>query len=178
LGLDRSLLNGKHDVLGRKIAVECLLAIMNAQQAKLFFNQLLASGGHTVESLGVEQGVRLMLDFYRNQRCENCSIDNDGDMLLYQWGMTGSEERFELDLTRQFIVGEDSSDENTWQLSLTYQFSATSELQSISTGNKWCSQPKPQAVDYFEKFVRDSAAYRSIVDLEPTAVLLNFDNTG
>ncbi|MBX3425570.1 MAG: hypothetical protein KF688_07825 [Pirellulales bacterium] len=151
---------------------------MNVQQAKLSFEQLLASGGHSVESLGVERGVRLMLDFYRNQRCEGCSIDNDGDMLLYQWGVTGSEGLFEIDLTRQFIVGEDSDDENIWQLSLTCQFSPTSELQAISSGNKWCSKPKPQAVDYFEKFIRDSATYRSVVDLQPTAVLLNFDNAG
>ncbi len=99
-------------------------------------------------------------------------------MLLYQWGMSRRDEGdfFELDMTRQLILGGDSEDENIWQLSLTFKFAPTEALRAIQSGNKWC--PRPQAVDYFEGFVRESEAYRAASDMESMGVTLDYFNAG
>jgi len=85
---------------------------------------------------------------------------------------------FELDMTRQLILGGDSEDENIWQLSLTFKFAPTEALRAIQSGDKWCRRPRPQAVDHFEGFVRASEAYRAVSDLEPTGVELDYFNAG
>ena len=101
-------------------------------------------------------------------------------MLLYQWGVSSAEagEFFELDLTRQFIPDGDAEDENIWQLSLTFKFTPTEQLRAIGHGNKWCSEPRPRAVDYFESFVRESPAYRAVSEVQPMKVELDYFNAG
>ena len=100
-------------------------------------------------------------------------------MLLYQWGMRYEDgEFFELDLTRQFILGGNAEDENIRQLSLTFKFAATEALRAIGSGDKWCPNPRPRGVDYFEGFVRNSAAYRAVSELQPAVVELDYFNAG
>ena len=121
-----------------------------------------------------------MFAFYRNQRVEDCPADADADMLLYQWGVSRGDDGdvFELDMARQLILDGDSQDENIWQLSLAFRFAPTDALRAIQSGNKWCPRPKPQAVDYFERFVRESEAYRAVSDMEPMEVELDYFNAG
>ncbi len=80
-----------------------------------------------------------MLDFYQKEQVEGCAIDQDGDMLLYQWGTYnwGKGKVFEFNITRQLIVEEDE-DENIWQLSLIFEFKLSEALQHIGQGNHWC----------------------------------------
>ena len=153
---------------------------MNAHAARETFDRHLAEGGLALEGMTLRQGLAAMLAFYRNERAEDCPADADGDMLLYQWGMSlgDEDEFFELDMTRQFILGGDSEDENIWQLSLTLKFAPTEALRAIESGNKWCPQPRPRAVDYFEGFVRESEAYRAVSDMEPVRVELDYFNAG
>jgi hypothetical protein len=156
------------------------LKIMNAHAAQETFERLLAEAGLALDGLTVPQGLAALVAFYRNQRAEDCPADADGDMLLYQWGMSRGEdgEFFELDLTRQFILGGDSEDENIWQLSLTFKFVPTEALRAIESGNKWCPRPRPRAVDYIEGFVRESAAYRAVSESKPARVELDYFNAG
>ena len=97
---------------------------MNAHEAKAAFERTLHGNGQTLSDLTVDRGVAIMLAFYRDQRASDCSIDSDGDMLLFQFGTHdwGDGESFEFDLTRQFIIdGDDDAGENIFQLSLTFQ---------------------------------------------------------
>lgn len=153
---------------------------MNPHAARETFQRLLTEGGLALERLTVPQGLAAMFAFYRNQRAEECPADADGDMLLYQWGMSRGDEDdfFELDMTRQLILGGDSEDENIWQLSLTFKFAPTEALRAILSGNKWCPRPRPQAVDYFEGFVRESEAYLAVSDMESMGVELDYFNAG
>ncbi|MCA9171956.1 MAG: hypothetical protein KDB23_30020, partial [Planctomycetales bacterium] len=130
--------------------------------------------------LTVSQGLTAMLDFYRSHRADDCSVDNDGDMLLYQWGMSrrGASEQFLFNMTRQFIIDGQAEDENIWQLSLTFRFASTHALQRLQAGNKWCSSPRPQAVDYFDRFVRESEPYRAIGNLTCVGAELEYFNAG
>lgn len=153
---------------------------MNTHAARESFEHFLAEGGLALERLTVAQGLAAMLAFYRTQRADDCPADADGDMLLYQWGMSRGDDGdfFVLDMTRQFILGGDSEDENIWQLSLTFKFEPTDALRAILSGNKWCPKPRPQAVDYFEGFVRESDAYRAVSDSESLRVGLDYFNAG
>ena len=153
---------------------------MKARAARKTFEQLLAEQGLRLEGLTIPQGVAAMLAFYRNERAKDCPPDVDGDMLLYQWGMGHEEEGefFTLDLTRQLIPGGDAAGENIWQLSLKFYVAPTDPLRAIPSANKWCPRPRPQAVDYFERFIHQSEAYRAVSDTQPVQVELHYGSVG
>jgi len=152
---------------------------MKADQSQKTLERLMKKSGVTLDRLTVAQGFGLMCDFYRHQRADDCAPEDDGDMLLFQWGTHdwGRGTFFELDLTRQFIKG-DAEDENIWQLSLTFKYLPSDELGKLGSGDKWCDEPRPRAVDYFEEFVRGSAAYQAATALEPARIELDYFNAG
>ncbi|WP_394828001.1 hypothetical protein [Pendulispora albinea] len=55
-------------------------------------------------------GVAAMIAFFRDVHAEGCDRENDGDMLLFQWGsydVYGTNIReLNVDITRQFISNE------------------------------------------------------------------------
>ena len=66
--------------------------------------------GKPAEQLTPREAIAAMCEFYAHQRAEGAELDQDGDMLLYQWGVYGwnEPEMFQVDITRQFMVtGED-----------------------------------------------------------------------
>ena len=150
---------------------------MNSRESLRTLEQRIADAGLTLERLTVEQGIAFMFELYRSHRADDCPPDSDSDMLLYQWGSYGSDNCFELDLTRQFITG-DSDDENIWQLSLTFKFASIAQLAALGSGEKWCHETRPRAVDYFERFIRESEAYRAVAGLNPSKVELDYFNAG
>ncbi len=109
-----------------------------------------------------------MLAFYAEERVEGCSLDEDGDMLLYQWGTNdwGEGEAFEFNITRQFINAKDEVS----QLSLTYRFAVSKGTRAVGAGIKWCESP--DELEKFRRFVSDSKAYKLATALVPTAVTL------
>jgi len=179
---------------------------MKIHHAKTAFETLLTQQGLSLAALTVDQACKSMLEFYRSQRADGCDVSADGDMLLYQWDVQDSEEHgrcLELNLTRQFIL-EETSDEGSddaddgevesdvtdslddessdnepiWQLSLTLRFPLPDTAEVPAAGNKWCPTPRPQAVDHFEKFVRESPAYKRATTLTVLSVELDFFNAG
>jgi hypothetical protein len=153
----------------------------------------------SLTALTVDQACKAMLDFYRLHRAEGCDVSADGDMLLVQWDVVDSEEQgrcLEWNLTRQFILAEtsddecddadddeeesddddSSDDEPIWQLSLTMRFPLKDSAEDLAAGNKWCPTPRPQAVDYFEKFTRESPAFQLAATLTAGSVELDFFN--
>ena len=61
------------------------------------FRRLLRKHDWTVETLTIDNGVEAMVEFYTHERAQHTKVDEDGDMLLVEWG------RGELHHTRQFI---------------------------------------------------------------------------
>jgi len=118
------------------------------------FQRFLAARGASVAGLSVPNGIEAMLEFYRSTRAKDCSLEDDGDMLLFQWGpyQVGTEHRFEVNLTRQFIP-DGGDDDDIWQLSLTFVYAPS----TMAGGNRWCTAP--DGLDEFARFVRASAAY-------------------
>jgi hypothetical protein len=143
---------------------------MKSADALHEFKRFLKKGGANVEALSVRQGIDAMIEFYRSTRADDCDLDRDGDMLLFQWGTYdwGQGRRSELDITRQFIPA-GREDEDIWQLSLTFLFDPNLNANE----NRWCMSPTE--LDDFVAFVGSRAAYLATADGTPVAVELDFE---
>jgi hypothetical protein len=136
-------------------------------------------GQSGIAALTPMQSVRLMLDFYKEVRADGCELDEDGDMLLFQWGTYdwGQGRIFQFDITRQFIVSEDEDDDAAIsQLSLRFHFMPSAQLDAIKGGNRWCSG-LDELMD-FEAFIVASDAYRAVQALLLSKVTLGYGITG
>jgi hypothetical protein len=129
--------------------------------------------------LAPDTGFSEMFAFYRDVRPVDClSVEEDGDMLLYQWGTYdwGNGKYFNLNLTRQFIVEGLEDDDAISQLGLTFLYEPSSMLQELEQGNRWCHSPAELAA--FEQFVFASNAYRLGLGLTPVKVELLYETVG
>src|SRR5262245_30594662 len=139
---------------------------MNVSRAKKRFLQLIKPKAPQLSSVSPAEGITLMLGFYQAERAEGCEIEEDGDMLLYQWGCYdwGQGETFEFNITRQFMdaAGED---EDIRQLSLTFKFKPTESLRKLAGGNRWWHSP--EEVGAFQSFIESSPAYKAVAKAKP-----------
>jgi hypothetical protein len=121
--------------------------------------------------------INCMLDFYSEVRAEDCDVEGNGDMLLFQWGTYdwGGGRWFELDITRQFIVG-DGEDDEIFQLSATAKFKPSSELDSLGSGNQWCENLGK--VSAFAEFIASSAPMRILRGTTPDKVEIDYECAG
>src|SRR3982750_2345731 len=96
--------------------------------------------GRPPEQLTPRAAIAAMCDFYAQQRAEGAELDQDGDMLLYQWGVYGWDgpEMFEVDITRQFMI---TGEDEPHQLQLICYFQPTDALRKINASNQWCPSP-------------------------------------
>ena len=124
-----------------------------------------------LENLTARQGIDAMLRFYEKKRAEGPRLDEDGDMLLYQWGTNSylNPTSFTLDITRQFILPDE---DEPYQLSLTFHYPMAAIFEKLDSGNQWCHLPAETAS--FRKFVESSDVYISVADAKPSKVELFF----
>ncbi len=128
--------------------------------------------GQPIEAVTARRAIEVMFEFYAEQRAEDVAIDEDGDMLLYEWGvysLTGPES-FQLDITRQFIVVDE---DEPYQLHLTLHFNPTDALRQLENGNVWCHSPNE--LPAFKQFVESSAPFEAVADAKPSYVELYFE---
>ncbi len=130
--------------------------------------------GFQLKTLAPAQGIALMLDLYRDERARGCSLAEDGDMLLFQWGVwnMSDEECFLIEITRQLIDTDDGADGAMRQLSLSFRFTLDDDLRSLPTSNRWCTTP--DELDGFRAFIRDSPAWHAVASHAPVEVVLRF----
>lgn len=109
-----------------------------------------------------EKDIARMFEFfirlYESERIDQTDIEEDGDMLLYQWSIQDG--HVELDLTRQVMLDLEDPDEaadSMTQLSITFRFATTAETPSIESGNVWCNSPAEVAA--FRATLSDSAPF-------------------
>jgi hypothetical protein len=150
---------------------------MTPKTAKNELEERIKQSGTSMSSLMPAQGVRLMLDFYRDVRADGCELDEDGDMLLFQWGTYdfGEGRLFQFNITRQFTVAEpeDGDDDSaTSQLSFTFHFMPSAQLDALEDGNRWCSSPAE--LEDFEEFITDGDAHRAVATARPAKVTLEY----
>lgn len=142
---------------------------MKPSQAESVFRTRL---GEIDEDITPRRAMDAMLAFYSQQRADNVVIEDDGDMLLYEWGLFSfsGPESFQLGLTRQFI---ETDEDEPYQLRLTLHFVPTDSLRRLKGGSNWCHSP--EELPAFRQFVEDSEAFRAIADSKPSRVEVCFD---
>ena len=95
---------------------------MLSRDALTTFRRRLTGSTLVVETLTPQAGLAAMVSFYRDERVDDCDVDEDGDMLLVEWGpqsgRAGSAGDFAFSVIRQFIGPE--QDAEVWQLALTF----------------------------------------------------------
>ena len=150
---------------------------MKPEKAKSLFQKHLRGAGLKLNKMTPAQGINAMLSFYRHERADDCSFDDDADMLLFQWGTYdwGDGEFFDFNITRQLIFG-GFEDENIWQLSLTFRFNPSDALRQLNSGNKWCGNS--DRIEQFNKFIQDSKALQLVAGGIPVRVELEYECAG
>lgn len=145
---------------------------MRSAEAMSELQRRIESRGATLETLSLHDGLALMIELYKTVRVEDCDLDDDGDMLLFQWGTYdwGKGPYFEIDLTRQFAAGA-GEDDDLWQLSLTFLFWPTRTLEA---GHRWCA--RPEELDDFARYVWSHPALAGTE--EPVRVELDYNPAG
>jgi hypothetical protein len=148
---------------------------MKVASSKNRLLQLIRPKAPQLSSLSPADGIAVMLAFYHDERAEGCEIDEDGDMLLYQWGCYdwGQGEYFDFNITRQFM---DAAGEKIQQLSLAFKFKPTDSLRNLADGNRWCHSP--DEVSEFRLFIESSAAYNAVANAKPTEIALDMQAEG
>ena len=143
------------------------------QASRSAFNRVIASRGIQLADLIPGIGMTLMCAWYATRRAQGCVVEEDGDMLLFQWGTgaVGSGERFTLDVTRQFMW-DSGNDNNIRHLSLRFEYLPTRELRAMGAGNAWCQSP--DQLEDFVTYVTTSRTYQALEQVEAKRVTLNY----
>ena len=147
---------------------------MNPANAKVEFEKFISQSGSTVAELTAKGGIHLMLEFYKQIRADNCPIDEDGDMLLYQWGTYNWNEStfFQFDITRQFIEAGFEGDDGMSQLSLCFYFHPSNDFMELEHGHRWCSSPRE--LSNFESYIKTNIAYLRVAEVTPTKLEIEY----
>jgi hypothetical protein len=156
---------------------------MHVEHALDRFKQWISQAGMSLNHLTASDAVNLMISFYMQVRADECDLEADGDMLLFQWGVYdwGAGEFFEYDITRQLIVSEQHQDDDgIWtddfigQLSLTLKYVPSLELRNISPGNRWCHHL--DEIADFVVFIENCEATEKVSSLSVEKIELTFGN--
>jgi hypothetical protein len=142
--------------------------MMPSQSENAFRERL----GQPLEAITARRALGAMLAFYAEERAEDVAIDEDGDMLLCEWGVYcfTSPESFQFGITRQFFVRDE---DEPFQLKLILHFPPVESLRQLGEGNKWCHSPKKAPA--FGNWAESSAAFSAIADARPSRVELFFE---
>lgn len=147
--------------------------LMHLSEACSTFENHLQTKGLALDQLDASSAVDATLEFYRDERADDVDLDEDGDMLLFQWGTYGGAS-FQYDLTRQLIGVAGCDDDNFVQLNLTLHFDNDAEASAIEQGNFWCKRPGDAEVQEFRARIDLTAATAYATNRVPRRVELRF----
>ena len=154
---------------------------MKALQALDDLKSFASESDLSLDRLSPTAAVNLMTEFYQRIRADDCVLEADGDMLLFQWGAYdwGDGLFFTYNLTRQFLFpetfeedGETWQDDCIWQLALTLKFKPTPDLTNLAPGNRWCLTP--EQLGDFVSFIHECEATKQIQSQPVESIELTF----
>lgn len=136
---------------------------MKPSESVQAFQDFAAAKGIDLNVSTPREGIELMLEFRAAVACAVCS----DDMLLYQWGSYdwGAGKHFELNITRQFIEAELEDDDAISQLSVTYKYKPSPELERLGASNCW-----EDGRSEFRQFILASASFMTVADVQPDQI--------
>lgn len=125
--------------------------------------------------------VEVMTTFYEQVRAIEPDLNQDGDMLLFQWGIQTWKEpnAFYFNITRQFIFQDtellyekydpedlkiDNPDPLIRQLYVSLLYDPA-PFQDLTSGNRWCRLPTH--VDAFRVWIETSPAFHLATQYQP-----------
>jgi|SRR5579859_564885 len=118
--------------------------------------------------------ISAAIQFYTTKPATGLSDNASSDMLLFQYGCYdwGDGESFEIDLTRQFIIAEETDDDAISQLHLTAYFEPDDELRKVGASNLWCKSP--DEVSAFRGAVFETAALAAAMKRKSTKLQIDW----
>jgi hypothetical protein len=153
---------------------------MTSQSSRGEFVAFLQKYGKVLEGLCLEEGLAFMILFYTTVRAtDSQSLDDDGDMLIAQWGTSSGPDGvsvLQFDITRQFGV---EHGDHTDYFQLTLRFEAPTPPQQVfaSGDSDWVSTPDD--VEVLENAIYEDESARLViasVDERQARVELIFDH--
>jgi len=158
---------------------------MTSHEAEREFRSIIASKTKGLDTLNAAGALKLMTDFYREQRASDCDLSTDGDMLLFEWGIyPWGGESFRVKITRQLIRrGGDDDDDDIFQLTLCVHYPPDDEAREAANAarasrisNRWCSSP--DELPEFLHFASKSPALALASHRTPFKVTLEYHLAG
>jgi hypothetical protein len=152
---------------------------MRIADAEASFRGHLTNLGLRLDGEDVRTVFAAMADWYEQERAEDAaSIEEDGDMLLFQWGTydAGSGRVFEYGLTRQLIGSEDVEDQGIFQLSVSYRYPINVQADALGSGTRWCG--RPSGLVGFRQAIDAGPASALTRSIEPLETLLTWQVAG
>ena len=115
------------------------------------------------------EALERFINFYSNTNIEGCPKDDEGDMLLFQWGGPYSwDESYSINLTRQFtFLDSDGEYEGMQQLQMNCRYNP--EQIAIKSGNEWF---EGENLDEFRQSVLSSDSVKLASTLEMRSIAL------
>jgi hypothetical protein len=127
-------------------------------KAETTLRRLIRPKGAPLESIPVAQAFTLMIEFFTKWHPDGLSDEDGADGLLHQWGEydwgvydpgQARNPKFELDLTRQFLVpehyGEPDEGHEFFHLQWTYRYEPSDITRELGEGDQWFFAPTAQA---------------------------------
>lgn len=150
---------------------------MHPSEAKRTLLAMILARSPALESVDAATAIDVMLRFFAQQRATDVvGLDEDGDMVLYEWGVFdfGSGPSFQLGLTRQFVLSGDDGDDAIRQLRLILHYDVSAAEVELGRGHRWCH--RPEELETFRAFVESSGAAALVADRVPTRVELDYEH--
>jgi len=146
---------------------------MRTAETEDIFRSFLRSRGQDVAELHSDAAIAVWIEFYKAQRVDD--VAEGMDWLWFQFGTYawGREPSFQLDLTRQFIIEDETGDDAIWQMHLVLHFPPD---PSLGSGIETCEEPTD--ADEFRESVLASSSASAVRELIPDRVELYLENAG
>ena len=140
--------------------------MIEPKEAITAFEKQLKNSIIDFHNISVELLIDQQLTFYKKIRAKNVSYENDGDMILFQWGTYdwGEGKYFQFDIARQFIETDKNGDDAISQFHTILFYDPNSIGEEIQ-GNKWFNNYKN--TDEIKIFILQSDIYERIKSLKP-----------
>ncbi len=150
---------------------------MNKRSITASFKRYLKDQKLKEKDLTLASLPELFLAYYQTVPFETVGLENDGDMLLFQYGTYdwGQGEHFQINLTRQLIGMHDEEEEqedHMYQLQVTLSYKPA-DFASVESFNKWSSDCS--TLDEFKEIILTSAGYQAALNHLPVKLEIMTD---
>lgn len=147
---------------------------MKAADADDAFLEELGSAGLELEELTASSALDAMVSFYRERRFSDVSLDDDGDMLVCEWGFSADEDELVVAFVRQLRTTGDDGELKQLRLSLVFEL--TDETAETKPGHtEWCFHPDD--ADDLRAAVREEPWFAELEETVASDASLDSDDT-